>query len=215
MFEHLKEFDYIIVSGMQRTGTTIAARMIQYDTEIPRCIWLGHNVNRVGESDDPTVYHAPGLSHMLHLIETPPEVKWAVVWMTRDDKEVFDSLSRLIKWNATLSLEQYGEEPTGDWKKDVRRLIQIKAEWWEDQKSQIPNAFEIEYNSLKDHLMWVNKRDRKKFNARQTSAGSPYRDLEHADMVANDAGGSLADLLIEFPKPKKKRKPGEWTPPWE
>ena len=135
--------------------------------------------------------------------------------MTRDEEEVFDSLARLVDWQPNPSLELYGEEITGDWKKDVRRLIQVKAEWWEDQKSQIPNVFEVEYNSLKDHLMWVDKKDRTKFNARQTSPDSPFKDLDHLEIVSNDQGGSLDVLLKEFPKPKKDRKPGEWIPPWE
>jgi len=53
-------------------------------------------------------------------------------------------------------------------------ISKIKYDFWEKyQKKNIKNAFEIEYNSLKKHPLWINKKERENFFADANEKSSP------------------------------------------
>jgi hypothetical protein len=202
MFEHLEKYQYIIVSGMQRSGTTVAARMIQYDVEAPQCIWLGHDLSRIRPQTYSVVYHGPGISHLLHTIRTPPYINWCVIWMKRPAEEIMDSFRRVPGWKPDIPLGHYGLIADSDRETNLRALIRVKEDAWQEQKLAIPHVFEVEYSSLQDHVMWADRDTRDDFkNVRQTFMTDPLGDYENSgEMVRASEGGELEHLLKAFPK---------------
>jgi len=205
MFEYLKGYEEIFVTGMQRTGTTICARMIQYDIEAPYCIWTGNNVKRILDLKEypieipyPVIFHCPGLSHLIHRIESETELdKLATVWVRRDKDEIVNSAIK-VHWDPRSDLETYNLLSTRDLKMDINMLITAKESRWKEQKKEIQNWFEVDYEDLKSHPLWINDKDRSfRGNHRSTSPGlvgvigsTPYP----------WEGGELEPLLKEFPK---------------
>lgn len=171
MFEFLQRHCHIIVTGPHRSGTTIAATMISKDT--------GHRI--IGESrfthgfhelydvmkyekDNPVVFHSPLNSAHVHLL-APLEP--AVVFIRRSIKDILASEKR-INWGGP----GWGHEP--DLLKTYFRsegvLAEVKYEVWDTyQKPILKHTYDIEYESLKNHPLWVPKEQRKNFKPHQLS----------------------------------------------
>jgi hypothetical protein len=211
MFEYLKPYSHIIVSGMQRSGTTIAARMIQYDLEIPYCYWVGNKLGII--TDIPPeggqgVYHAPGMSHLLHGFKSTEDATFAVIWMKRDIEEIIESAYK-VKWDPTADIGNYPAFMNGipdgtevDYPTMVRRLAQEKINFWETQKPLVETYFEVEYESLRNHPLWLNDRPWKKW-PRTTSPGTlPSEEVKILKGYSSDLDlkKPLSELLEEFPK---------------
>jgi len=206
MFEYLKDYKRIFVTGMPRTGTTICARMIQYDIEASYCIWAGGYLSRITELEElmksysidfsyPIIFHCPGLSHLIHKIKDEDE--FAVIWMKRDRGEVVNSAAKM-EWDPRKQLEAYNILSTHDLRIDLNILITEKDTLWEEQKKEIKNWFEVDYENLKPHRLWIDKEKRNwRIHRRITSPGMS---AVMPDILSASEGGSLELLLKEFPK---------------
>lgn len=219
MFEYLKDFQYIFVSGMQRSGTTPCMKMIQWDLEIPQCIWVGPEPKRVQEAIEEfpgqkLIFHSPGIAHLLHEIPPTFEEKIAIVWLKRDRWEVIKSAER-VTWMPHTELETYNlafEKDGFITNADISDLKKAKDALWEKQKEDIPHWFEIEHESLKEHPLWIRKEDRIGFHVRQTSLNSKAILMRGEKKVFSySETGDLKTLLQECPKDD----PTKWIPPWE
>jgi len=112
------------------------------------------------------VIQAPGICHMLHEIFMPDT---AVVFMMRPVLEIIAS-QRRINWlpkHEKMELAKYNVEG-GD-------ISTIKYfEWLHTQKPRmIVDKYEVEYHSLKDHPLWVDKEERGDFAWNQTTKSGP------------------------------------------
>jgi len=195
MFEWLSRFDTILVTGPQRSGSRICAKMIAHDT--------GHEYIDEDDLEMESLYRlcsimgerrnivvqCPVLCRYVHMFGTD-EV--AVVLMRRKVEDIIASQQR-ISWTwEWLELARYDR---------VDGIIaEIKYQFWEQyQKKRIKHAFEIEYDSLAAHPLWVKKDKRQNFNARQT-AGSiqllpigpnarciPYSSVYYLDELDQDS----------------------------
>ncbi len=191
MFEYLKGYRCIFVSGMQRSGTTICARMIQWDLKISTCYWAGvktdrieryfNNPNYLFTKYNPLLLHSPGPSHCIHEY-TAEDV--AIIWMKREVEDVMASAKK-VPWNPTRrAFSAYGIK-TGSVlgiENKVKALYHAKQNYWEKtQKFQIKNWYEVEYESLAEHPLWLGKEDRgKKLKTRQIKPGGTLQgELEH------------------------------------
>lgn len=220
MFEYLKDYQYIFVSGMQRSGTTPCMRMIQWELEIPQAIWLGERLDLVSLApeafkDSRLILHSPGLSHLIHELRPIPQEEIAIIWMKRDQEEIYKSASRM-SWDPLPDLKSYNLESVEDSRENIFNLKKAKDLFWEEQKKQILNWYEIEYSTLKEHPLWVEKERRKGFHARQISVNRHIQiAIEEGKMVAPTVApteyGDLKSLLEDFPKEKEEP---DWTPPW-
>jgi len=166
MFEYLKKYSRIIVSGSQRSGTTICARIISEDTGYRYIDENEYKIHNAGIlrgilKKDKIVVHAPAMSH---IIEKLADKNTLVVFMFRDIKEIIESQNR-INWkgNENTELKKYGY----DYKKECPPISKIKYEYWEKQKIKIKYFLEVEYESLKGHRLWIDKNKRKNFAIRQ------------------------------------------------
>jgi len=167
MFEHLKKYSTILVTGPQRSGTRICAKMIAKDTgyayidELQIHIDSLYALMSLLENGGGMVVQCPSLSRYIHLIGRNKDT--AVVWMVRDLEDILAS-ERRIGWAGEEIERMRYDRANGN-------LVsaQIKTDFWlRVQKQLIPNAFEIEYEDLKAHRLWIDKEDRLDFRSNQT-----------------------------------------------
>ncbi len=193
MFDFLNKYQIILVTGPQRSGTTICARMIAADLNIRYLdeglwdVWNGQQAREIAESQWPCVLQGPGLLKDIGLFNQP---KCAVVYMIRDLDEIRASQER-INWNmwAEKELSYY---ITGSNKEWYERYVQpmsywaphdplplgpakdevayIKGEFWihhSDKLLTYKNWYDVAYKLLHTHPMWLPKEKRTDFSSRQ------------------------------------------------
>lgn len=169
----LQKYRSVLVTGPQRAGTTIAAHILAEELglryvdeeefgihDAPKAEWLMlHGA---------VVVQGPALSHVAHLFYDV-----AVVMVLRDLGEIHESEER-TQWRtlydgANVRAERakykavFGEE--------MEDTALTKYHFWETYQRAIlgDRAFELDYNSLKGHKLWLNKAERQNFTIRQWS----------------------------------------------
>lgn len=179
MFGELAKYDTIFVCGPNRSGTTIAARMIAADT--------GHDTvleDDFGYSDlaqfaafvhgdfGPRVIQCPFLTHVIHDLPYLLDFDMGsslVVMMRRPVDEIELSEQRAVARDGKkIAFGQIGEARKKNAYHDHsdKHISTVCYESWEDQKRLIPNSIDLEYHSLRTHGMWVENRN---FTVRQTA----------------------------------------------
>lgn len=168
MYESLaKDFNSIVISGPQRSGTRIAAKCVAEDS-IKKYIdekdinfhdfrLLEYYLNKGN-----CVVQCPALCHMLHYIDNP---KVLVIVVIRDVEEILLSESR-IGWPKESRLQElykYGHAEGV--------ISRIKYDFWKQYQAPIlkERARTIDYNYLKNHRLFIDKDKRKSFGWDQTS----------------------------------------------
>ena len=171
MFEFLRQYDRIIVSGPQRSGTNICARMIAQDT--------GHifiTAQSLGVNDIDTLHkrlpgshtvvvHGPGFSRYAHTLF--PLVD-CVVFMRRDLDEIFLSQERIDWHGGAEEINKYLDCPIRVTLQSIfgmrltdepdRVVAAVKYVYWELYQRQRTNVyFEVDYNRLAEHPLWLPK----------------------------------------------------------
>lgn len=164
LIQHLKElekhaFDKIMVTGPQRSGTTIASIILAEEL----------NYRYVDELDANTlvdamhfyrhakrfILQAPMLAAYCHVL---PMV---VVYMVRPIAEIIASEKR-IGWQCQESeLAKYFTK-TG-----LISEVKYKA-WREYQQPKLCHAFELDYHSMNKHPLWIDREKRINFSQKQT-----------------------------------------------
>lgn len=167
MFEYLKSYRVIVVSGPQRSGTTICTRMIATDTGhqfVPEEGFGFYNIRLwryMVEKKHNLAIQCPTMSRWIHEFGELEDV--AIVWMLRPLDEILASQER-INWTATYQRKEllnYGPEAQPP-------IALVKLNYWQTvQKPVIRHAYEVEYHSLETHPLWVSSEQRKKFRPRQ------------------------------------------------
>jgi hypothetical protein len=173
MFEHLKNFEIIVITGPQRSGTHICGKMVSNDTGIK---WFGERPPRMdtrkliaGEEsrlirdDLPYVWTAPRICRWCHIIGQEPGV--AVIFMHRNINDIIKSQER-IGWKSNeIQLSLYNDVGYFE-----GNSCEAKYDYFEKyQKDKIPNLFEVEYESLNSHKLWIDKSLRVNFHKKQTT----------------------------------------------
>lgn len=170
MFEYLAPFKTVLVTGPQRSGTTICAAMIAHDT--------GHRFVREDEfRNQLSLLMNLVLSDGKLAIQCPAQARWAadfgnyegvaIVWMVRPIEEIVASQQR-INWQWRQDeVDKYAGFVHLDTQEPI---ASIKQRYWEIfQKPHILHPFEVEYHSLADHPLWIDEKLRRdgKWGARQ------------------------------------------------
>ena len=166
MFEHLKTERVVLVTGPQRSGTRICAKMIAHDTghtyvdEFDFGITEEKRFYQYQYQDNVVIQCPAMLPYCLH------EQHALVVFMRRPVEDIIKSQDR-IDW--TRKHEQ-GEKSyyVGD-QPDPRPVSVIKYDRWDKQK---PGRYlEVDYNSLCEHELWIPQEHRQDFIFCQTTIG--------------------------------------------
>lgn len=149
----------IIVTGCQRSGTTIAAHALGHDFNLPV---VEDYLIKDHHFQPDTVYQCPLALHSYYAIYyANPNTHF--VGVQRDPKDIYKSMKR-IKWC---------QNDYQDWESFLKTHILHCMRLWECLKADIPpsNWTEIQYEALKDHPLWVEKR--KKFTSKQWQPDTP------------------------------------------
>jgi hypothetical protein len=154
----------IIVTGPQRSGTTVASKALAADLRIPfvpETEFDTHDEGRFREilsTRKEFVIQAPTMSPYVHKMRD-----CEVVWMRRDLADVHRSQSR-IAWVG----EQEERDRYFDHSKDPIAMVKTRA-WDLFQRSELEeSAFDMDYESLRGHRLWVDADSRTNFESRQT-----------------------------------------------
>lgn len=160
----LRGYKKILITGPQRSGTTIASKIIAKRLSLP---WMKEesvdvdNLEKFFEmhfKKKKYVLQAPALCHVCH--ELPVD---AVVFMWRPNSEIEKSASR-VNWEFDRyeALKYfYSQSKTPSW--NIKKMI-----WKVFQSRVVRNGFTLSYRSLKTDVLFVEKKRRKKFDVRQT-----------------------------------------------
>jgi hypothetical protein len=164
VFDFLRPFDKIVVTGPQRSGTTICAQMIAQDLGYQYVDeWdydaLGTSFVSLVMTGSRLVVQAPAVMQCIWLL---PLEQVAVVLMRRDMAGIIASEERV---GSTYDMQ---ERAKFGWSRRPSR--EIKYMYWERVlKLLCPHAFEIEYESLAQHSLWVPPEQRLDFTIKQTA----------------------------------------------
>lgn len=170
MFEDLKDYRIILVSGPQRSGTRFVARAIAHDT--------GHNyVDEVGVHTD-SVYGLDWIMQEARVLETSvvvqcPALMWVIPFIAdapdilvvvcmRKEEEIVASEER-IGWS-----HEWIERLRYQFHQDAWPICRIKYAAWGANKWRVPNYREVCYEEMEGHPLWVPKKRRKNFLFDQT-----------------------------------------------
>jgi SAM-dependent methyltransferase len=159
MFENLAHYQHIIVTGPQRSGTRIAAHAIAQDTGkryVDEQEFGIHDVQRLQElldAETGLVVQCPAVCHAVVSLAGPDRL---IVMMLRPLDDIYASQKRVGWMKGRSEVAKYGRSEC--------RAADIKyAYWLSIQRQQIQHWFELPYEALKDHPLWVGKDKRADF----------------------------------------------------
>jgi len=161
LFEGLKQFDRIYVTGPQRAGTTICSQMIAHDTGYQYVDELSFGAENYELFDrlknkKHCVIHCPGFCHLIHEYTNDDTL---IVLVRRPIEEIVRSQKRATWRGECNELEKYGLT------KGVMSMIKYKH-FDKHQRHLIKHLREVDYHSLEPHPMWCDNRGQ--FTKRQT-----------------------------------------------
>ena len=154
MFEYLDAFNVVLVTGPQRSGTTLVARAIARDTGLyyldehafAACFvgaWkkiIKHARRKVVQCPAMTAFvDEPGIGDREDL---------AVVFVLRPVEEIIASQER-IGWAWEDSELVHYDASEGP-------IAQVKYDhWFNVQRHRVANSFNVVYRDLEQHPLWV------------------------------------------------------------
>lgn len=159
----------ILVTGPQRSGTTIVAHALAQDLGLLYCDeddigWEEGSKNKEDILRRTLAYgidyviQAPACAHICH---TLPE-DTVIVFMRRDVQDIKKSQKRIGWAYEQIEMDKYPP------KYHRGSIAETKYYYWESvQRGLIKYPYEIEYESLREHPLWVE--GRQEFTARQWS----------------------------------------------
>lgn len=181
-FDLLKEIkgnNKICVTGPQRSGTRIASQILSHDLNLTYVDegGSGNDINflyKIINDLDNFVFQCPCLSQFAE--EFPKEI--TTVFMIRNVDDIISSQKR-IKWPFEDRVKNWYIEKFSNLY-NINTLLpisEIKYDIWNNYQKKLmrSNFFELEYDSLKDSLYWINKQYREKFADAQTVLEDPHR----------------------------------------
>ena len=162
----LDKYDVVLVTGPQRSGTNFVTMAIAADTDLNyvpesafNSTWAQAWWTLVQTSDNVAV-HCPGMCRFVHMFGTFDEV--AVVMVRRPVADIVASQER-IGWEwEPYELMLYDRHAYQG------PIAEVKYECWDQlQKERIENAFEVNYDDMHTHPLWVPKEEREGWDKRQ------------------------------------------------
>jgi len=164
MFETLNEFNNIVISGAQRSGTRITAKIIAYDTGKKYIDekYLNFHDFRLLEwylKKGNSVIQCPALCHLLHNIKDESTL---VIVVRRAIEDIMLSESKhWSKISEKNELYKYG------YSNGI--ISQIKYDYWQNYQKPIlgERGREIQYHNLKNHKLFIKDRTGFKWNQTQ------------------------------------------------
>lgn len=164
----------ILITGPQRAGTRFASKVIANDLNIEHIDELDYEIGNLDlflnliKNKTSFSVQAPALTFYLDKI--PDDI--IVIFMYRDINDIITSQKR-IKWYHDKTYKKIYKKVFGELLSNInmdKPISDIKYQVWE--KIQKPTTkkinYDLDYDSLSSHEMWIDKSKRKKFKASQT-----------------------------------------------
>ena len=157
MFEYLAYFSVILVTGPQRSGTTIAARMIAQDTGLEYIDETAFGVTNITawrklvNGASRAVIQCPAACAYVH--EFVHRDNLAVVLVRRPVDEIVASQIRADWRFEALERTHYP--------RSTDPIASIKYAYWGTTLWTIRHPFEIQYHELAGHPLWIKEEDRR------------------------------------------------------
>jgi len=150
----------IMVTGPQRSGTTIAALILAQELGYPCYLEEHYGIHDLKRffgiySATKFVVQAPALSAYANLIPG------SVVFMMRPINEIVRSQRRIGWGEENIEKAKYFSD-------NLLPIAAFKYKMWDQYQKHLPNRFELEYHSLEGHPLWVDETLRVNFQVRQT-----------------------------------------------
>lgn len=157
VFEHLSRYRCVIVTGPHRSGTTIAATMITADTGLTRVVEEAFAFRDIIKAE--MLVRTGGVIQGPYLLPWVPylhDLGAAAVYMHRDPQAV--ERSNLLLRKRHIPAPHFDKsQADGLWKR-IKGLLGA-------------DAFDVEYESLREHPLFVE--DRSGFKHRQVFPDKP------------------------------------------
>jgi hypothetical protein len=161
----------VLVTGPQRSGTTIAAHILAAELGLrylDEVSFAAHDHRRARElfSEGGVVVQGPGLCHVAHLYG---HGEGAVVMMRRDCEAILRSEER-IGWRDELdgfNLRIEREKYEAMFGISGKNIALIKYYCWDTIQKATCNAYDLDYESLRQHPLWREPSEREHFGPRQ------------------------------------------------
>lgn len=176
MFEYLSGYRVILTSGPHRAGTTICAKIIAHDTGLRFCPeeTFGHdNVEAwwaLVKSAQGAVIQCPTMCYCLDEFREADDV--AVVMVRRNMADVLRS-QRLVGWSLDGFYHERYKRELRHYTYDDGELAVAKYQRWDAwQRNAMRHVYDVQYEFLCDHPLWIPKAERVGFAHRQTSPTS-------------------------------------------
>ena len=166
MFEWMTQFDKILVTGPQRSGTRICARMIAHDTGYryvdEKEIAVGHR-DLLEALSGKFVVQCPALCHCVHEFSADDTL---IILMRRKIEDIIASQERIEWGNEQDQLRRHYGGVEGP-------ISMVRYRFWEQyQRPRIRHVLEVEYESLSGHSLWIPREARFNFAPDQWEANS-------------------------------------------
>jgi hypothetical protein len=176
MFEHLATYNTILVTGPQRSGSRIAAKMVAADTGHTYVDETQFGVYNLRDfaillRGRGIVVQCPTMSHVIHGVSQDHGT--LVVFMMRDVDDIANSEER-VKWDRGVYIELahfgYHGRRAKSYRLSGGQVAPLKYKRWEMwQKDLVWHHLELQYESLAGHPLWVPKEDRLYWTPEQTA----------------------------------------------
>jgi hypothetical protein len=181
LLTRLPTYRVVIVTGPQRSGTTIATQILAAELRFTPVLEESFREDNlmafasIVVKRRKAVIQAPALSSIVHLLSA---VDVAVVFMWRRVEDIIRSEER-IDWTKSFERVEKEKYFLPD---DPRPVSEIKQTIWrEQQRPRLgARAFELDYESMSNHPLWIEKSSRVNFLPRQTKATLPVAEEDNA-----------------------------------
>lgn len=175
LFEKLKAYSVILVTGPQRSGTTICARMIEHDTGYTYIDEARFRVSDVQEARKVISYHKE--NQWPCVVQAPGLFRWA----NEIEIDYYSCIVVVMKRTTFSLIQSYKRNPTvvkgmlEIWPEAIQQTYQEKAlahipynHWEREVKPKIRHWMELDYpESIENHPMWVPREEREGWTKRQ------------------------------------------------
>jgi hypothetical protein len=178
LFSHLEKYRFILVTGPHRAGTTIAAAMVANDLGYGFEEDWQDQLSRLAELSPilgPIVIHCPSYCHFIHHLAEIPDL--AAVMVIRDVEAIIASQKRIPWAFEPTQLNAYRFRTTPRPTFAIQPPIAtVKYRYWQEVQRPIfgEDGYEVHYDDLESHPMWVSPEQRKGFTSNQLEVGKPH-----------------------------------------
>jgi len=150
----------IVVVGPQRSGTTVASKIIAYDFDLKA---VDESEFTLGNDYSNCVVQLPGvLGSYIFLKHAYPGLQF--VYIIRDKEDIIASMRRI----------QWCRGDVFDWEAFMSDWIDNCVLQWHLIKQDMPDqCAEVYYDSLRDHPLFIAEKDRQDFTSKQWQVDKP------------------------------------------